>query len=217
MRRQNPPQVHLQNAQELEKYLRPGWIIPAYAIAGSLYIAFVAVTFVLLIHDSMLNPTHAAVTTFAVIGLVPTMAAVLFCFIRPHDPLSSWINRAAKEWRQPLALAPEECTFKELLGNGDGVCIKISLIYPVKHQSQEIKERLYVYVKSSLGRDCSLWITAPTFQQVEEAIEPALEIVASECGIPVLYSETQSIESIQADFNFQEGELASAEFWRTGT
>src|SRR6185437_3765755 len=99
---------------------------------------------------------------------------------------------------------------KELLGDGDGLCIKLTLHYPVKNQSQQIKDQLYLYVNGALARECSMRIAMPTVEQIEEAIEPALEMVGSEQNILVLYPVVREMYKIQSDYNFQEGELESA-------
>lgn len=217
MRRQNPPQAHLDNALDLERHLRPITIIPVYAIAGILCVAVIALTFAFLLRNGTLTPTQSTWTAFVVVASLPVIAVVAFCCLRPNDPLSAWIMRGVKEWRRPLDLVQEEFTFKQLLGDGDGLRIRMTLYYPRKKRTPEIKEHLYLYLKSAIARDCSLRIVAPTFEQVEEAVDPALEIVATECDVPVLYSKVLEIEKIQSAFNFQEGDLASAEFWRTGT
>lgn len=217
MRRQNPPQANLENARALEKYLRPITIIPVYAIAGGICVALIALAFAVLLRSGSLSPTQPTWAAFLVIASLSAFAAVAFCVLRPNDPLSAWIKRGANEWRQPVELVQEEFTFKELLGDGDGLRIRMAVYYAKKSRTPEIRERLYLYLKSALGRDCSLRVVIPNFGQVQEAVEPALEIVATECAVPVLYSEVLEIEKIQAAFNFQEGDLASAEFWRTGT
>lgn len=217
MRRQNPPQSHLENAARIEGYLRPTTVISAYAILAAISLAVIAFFFILFLNESILAPNGSTITTFLIVGSIPVLLAMIFCVSRPRDPVSAWINGMAREWRAPLELAAQECTFKELLGDGDGLSVTVSIYYPVKNHNRATDTRIYTYVNSALARECSLRITIPNFQQVEEAIEPALEILHREDNILVLYSEVRDIHKIQSDYNFHEGELESAEFWRTGT
>lgn len=217
MRKQNPPQAYLENADFLERYLRLSVILPIYAIASLLCIGIVTLTFTLLIHNGVLSSTPPVISAFVTLLCLPAAAAILFCLLRPRDPVSAWLVGGVKTWRQPLEMHREDCTFKELLGSGEGLCVKVAVYYPVRNHTQDIKERLYLYMQSALARDCSMRIAVPDNGQVETAIEPALEIVASERGVPVLYSEVMEVATMQADNNFQEGDLESAEFWRTGT
>ena len=217
MRRQNPPQAYLENADFLERYLRLSIILPVYAIAGLLCIGIVTLTFTLLIHNGTLSTTPPVISAFVTLLCLPAAAAIIFCFLRPRDPVSAWLNGGVRTWRQPLEIHREDCTFKELLGSGDGVCVKLAVYYPVRNHTKDLKEQLYLYMQSALARDCSMCIAVPDNGQIDTAVEPALEIVASERGVPVLYSEVLEVATIRADFNFQEGDLESAEFWRTGT
>ncbi len=217
MRRQNPPQAHLDNATRIESYLRPTTIVPAYAILAAISLAVIALFFVLFINESILAANTGTITTFLIIGSIPVLLAAIFCVSRPHDPISLWLRGMARQWRTPIDLAPQECTFKELLGDGDGLSVEIELYYPRKNHVPQTDEQVYKFVKSSLSRECSLRITVPNFKQVEEAIDSALDILASENDLLVIYAVVRDIHKIQSDNNFQQGELESAEFWRTGT
>ncbi|MGB7189207.1 MAG: hypothetical protein WBD10_03670 [Acidobacteriaceae bacterium] len=217
MRKQNPPQAYLENAEYLERYLRLPVILPVYAIAGLLCIGIVTLTFTLLIHNGILSSTPPVISAFVTLLCLPVVVAVAFCFLRPRDPMSAWLMSGVRTWRQPLELHREDYTLKELLGNGEGLSVKLAVYSPARNQTKDLKERLYLYMQAALARDCSMRIAAPDKGQIDAAIEPALEIVASESGVPVLYSEVLEVEMIQADFNFQQGDLESAEYWRTGT
>jgi len=217
MRRQNPPQAYIDNAVEVENFLRPARIIGAYAVLSALYVALIASAYAVFAREALVNTTAQTTALFLAAAIVPLLLAVVFCVIRPLDPVSMWLNSISRQWRTPLALKSEEHTFKELLGDGDGLCIKLTLYYPVKDHSQEIKDQLYLYVNGALARECSMRIVVPTIEQIEEALEPALEMVGSEWNILVLYPVVREVYKIQSDFNFHEGELESAEFWRTGT
>lgn len=217
MRRQNPPQIHLDNADRIESYLRPITIVPAYAILAAISLAVIALFFILFLNESILAPAGSTITTFLIVGSIPVLLAAIFCVSRPHDPISLWLRGMAKQWRTPLKLAAYECTFKELLGDGDGLSVEIALYYPAKDHTPQVDEQIYKHVNSALGRECSLRITVPNFKQVEEAIDAALEILASENNLLVLYPVVREIHKVQSDYNFHQGELESAEFWRTGT
>lgn len=217
MRRQNPPQAHLDSAAQIEKYLRPITIFPAYGILAAAFLAVIALLFVLFLNESILAPTESTITTFLIVGAIPVLLALIFCVSRPHDPISLWLRGMAKDWRTPLELSAQDCTFKQMLGDGDGLSITLSLYYPAKDHNPEKDKRIYTYVKSALARECSLRITTPSFEQIEEAIDPALEIVGKENNLLVLYPVVRDIHKVQPDYSFQERELESAEFWRTGT
>jgi hypothetical protein len=217
MRRQNPPQAHIDSAVDVENFLRPARIFGAYAVLSALYVALVASGYAVFAREALVNTSPETTALFLVAAIVPLFLAVVFCIIRPLDPISMWLNSIARQWRTPVALKSEDHTFKELLGDGDGLCIKLTLYYPVKDHSQEVKDQLYLYVNGALARECSMRIVIPTIEQIEEALEPALEMVASERNLLVLYPVVREVYKIQSDYNFHEGELESAEFWRTGT
>jgi hypothetical protein len=217
MRRQNPPQAHIDSAVDVENFLRPARIIGAYAVLSALYVALIASAYAVFAREALVNTSSQTTALFLVAAIIPLLLAVLFCIVRPRDPISMWLKSISRQWRTPLAMRAEEYTFKELLGDGDGLCIKLSLYYPVKSHSQEIKDQLYLYVNGALARECSMRIVIPTIEQIEESLEPVLEMVASERNLLVLYPVVHEVYKIQSDFNFHEGELESAEFWRTGT
>ena len=77
MRRQNPPQASLDQAQSLERLLHPAAIAAAYSLWAALAFGFIALLFALLVHDYILNPTPLAIAAFTLIGLVPGAFGVL--------------------------------------------------------------------------------------------------------------------------------------------
>lgn len=217
MRRQNPPQAYLENAEYLERYLRPSVIYGIYAIAGILCIAVVALCFALLIRNQNLAYTQTTFAALAALVCLPVVAVLLLCFLRPKDPVSAWLMWGSETWRKPLPLHREECAFKDLLGSGDTLSLKLAVFYPVRDDGEEIQQRLHIYLKAALAKDCSMLLASPGVREIEEIVEPVLEVVASERGIPVLYCEVVDLETIRADYSVEDGELEVAEIWRTGT
>lgn len=215
MRRHNPPPDYIDKAEDLEKLLRPITIASFYAIFGIIFAVMVGLLFAILVHGSYLNPTQPVMTAFIVIGCAPLSFALIALLVAPHDPVSSYISKLAKAWRKPIDVIPEECVFHELMADGEGVCFKVSFVYPEKNQTQYVKERLYTYVNSALAKECSTRVTIPSPQEVEEIIDPPMEIMATEYGIPVMYSEIREVFKMPGVYN---GVTASLkEYWRTGT
>src|SRR6185437_13535932 len=95
MRRQNPPQIHLDNADRIESYLRPITIVPAYAILAAISLAVIALFFILFLNESILVPAGSTITTFLIVGSIPVLLAAIFCVSRPHDPISLWLRGTA--------------------------------------------------------------------------------------------------------------------------
>jgi hypothetical protein len=216
MKRQNPPQSHLDKAVEIEKYLRPVTIASLYAIAGVFIAALITVVYAIF-HRFDAKPPLSSAAMLTAIASIPVVLAVLAYFVTPHDPLSLYIRVLANAWRRPLTVAPSECTFNELLGDGENLCIRAMFYYPFVHQTAEMKEQLYTYVNGILSRECSAYLTVPSNQELERAIDPALELIASEHEIPVLYLEVQSVFKMPRPFNFSGENMATEEYWSTGT
>lgn len=215
MRRHNPPPDYIDRAEELEKLLRPMTIASFYAIFGIMFALLIWLVFAILVHGSYLSPTQPVMTAFIVIGCAPLSFALLALVVAPHDPVSSYISRLAKAWRRSIDVIPEECVFHELMADGEAVCFKICIVYPEKNHTQYVKERLYTYVNAALAKECSTRVTIPTESEVEQIIDPPLEIMATECGIAVMYSEVHEAFKMPGIYN---GVSASIkEHWRTGT
>lgn len=195
MRRQNPPHSYLVRAQEIETYLRPVTIAAVYGTCGISYAAFISLLFLLLVYGSFLNPTPITVMIFAVFAFIPSTFAFLAWFLRPNDPLSSYLKNLAGLWRNPIAVPGEPCTFKARLGNGDAFCIDISFYYPLKDQNPRTRERLYTCIHAAIAQDSCMRNAIPTMPEIEAAIDRPLEMLATECDIPVLYAEIESITS----------------------
>src|SRR5690348_5551459 len=104
MRRQNPPQAHIENAVEVENFLRPVMIVGAYAVLSALYVALVASGYAVFAHEAVVSISPRNTALFLAAAIVPLLLAVLFCIIRPRDPISMWLTSIARQWRTPVAL-----------------------------------------------------------------------------------------------------------------
>jgi len=215
MRRHNPPQDHIHRAQELEKFLDPMTIAAMYAIFGIVFALFLSIVYALLVHSYILEPTRSISTIFVVVGGIPLALAVVAYYLSPRDPVSSYIRRLADAWRRPLDVSPDEFVFQELLMDGEALCFKIAVYYPLKSHTAYVKERLYTYINGALANDCSTRASVPTDLEIEEAVDPSLESMASELDIPILYSEIREVCKLRGAYsnNLSPG----ADVWRTGT
>lgn len=215
MRRHNPPPDYIDRAEELEKLLRPLTIASFYAIFGIMFAALVALVFAILVHGNYLNPTQQVMTAFIVFGCAPFSFALVAPLVAPHDPVSTYISKLAKAWRRSIDVISEECVFHELMADGEAVCFKICIVYPEKNHTQYVKERLYTYINAALAKECSTCVAIPNEREVEEIIDPPVELMATECGIPVMYSIVREVFKLPSIYN---GVTASVkEHWRTGT
>lgn len=210
MRRQNPPQAHIAKAEQIEKYLHPAIIGCVYAGLGVFYALLVSAIFGALFHGSVLKNSPLTVAIFAAVVVVPAMLAFAGFFFRPRDPLSRSLTSIAQTWRRPLELRVEECTFTEWLVGGESVRVKALFYYPAVSHTDEVKQRIYSYGRSALMRDCSLRESAPSRAEAEAAFDAALEMVAKECGVPILYSEVWEISQISSNVELAEGSLLEA-------
>jgi hypothetical protein len=210
MRRLNPPQDCLRKAREIERYLRPAALAAIYALLGLGYLVLISLAFVALLYAGILNPTPIIATSAAVIAFVPSIFAFLAHFLRPHDPLSCYISKHVNRWRQPIAVPAEQHTFKARLRNGDDVSVALSFYYPEQCKTIEVRERLVSSVKRSLGRYLLSRATLPTYREIENALDRAVESVADECNIPVLYLEVIGIDRVlSAHSPFQQDSIAA--------
>jgi hypothetical protein len=215
MRRQNPPQDHINKAQELEKFLDPMTIAAIYAIFGILFALFLSVVYVVLIHSYILEPTRSISTIFVVLGGIPLAFAFVAYFYSPRDPVSSYIKKLANAWRRPLDVRADEFVFQELLMDGEALCFKLAVYYPSKYHTADVKERLYNYLNGALAKDCSGRVSIPTELEIEEAVEPPLELTAAEWGFTVLYSEAREVCKLRGAYS--NNLSPAADVWRTGT
>jgi hypothetical protein len=211
MRRQNPPQINIDRAQDIERYLGPFALAAIYGIASALCCAMVLLIFAGLAYASLLDPAPDVRGIFAVIAEVPAVALALAWCLRPNDPVSSRLSRQANMWREPFALTPQTCTFTILLTDGELVNARLAFYYPLERHTGPIKDELYTCVYTSLANSFAGHTIAPTGQEIEQAIDPALEILASEYGIPIFYAEVQDISSDRSEV------MPSLQYLKTGT
>ena len=216
MRRQNPPQASLEQAQYIERYLSRPAITVAYALCATMFFGFVSLLFAVLVHDYIVNPTPTTIVFFVVVALVPGILAFLACRRRPDDPLSWSIMRLANSRRIPLNVAADRRSFKVLLMNGETICVNFSFHYPVRSQSVELGERLDTFVRAALERECSKHSMLPSEMAIEDAIDGVLELIAHQFDIPVLYPEIRDVHKVRDAYSLT-GDLAPSEYLGTGT
>jgi hypothetical protein len=215
VRRQNPPQYYLDYAWEIEKYLNPLPLAAIYCLIAFSYCALVALLFAGLVYASVVNPTAIVITMFAAIALVPAIFLILAWFLRPDDPLSSHLSSLVEMWRNPITLLPEVSTFTIMLFDGEQIGMKIAFYYPSKNHTPAVKDRLYTCVHTALANSFSGRASAPTGPEIERAANAALETLALEYSIPVLYMEVEEI--LTEGSETQPSVHAPLEYLRTGT
>lgn len=196
MRRQNPPEAYLEKALEFESYLKPVTIATLYVITGVLYCAIVSLVFAALISASVLKPTPAVATIFAVIGFVPAAFLFLAPFLRPNDPLSKYISELAETCRKPLAVSTDDCNFKVQLMDGETVQIKLGFRYPAKYHALDVREKMYTLVYGALTKDFGTRVIAPGSLEIEHIVDIPLGFLAAEYNIPVLYAQVFDVERL---------------------
>lgn len=216
MRRQNPPEASLDQACAIERYLNPTAIAAAYTLFASLSFTFIALLFAMLVYDYILIPTAGTITVFVVIALAPGAVALLAFKQKPNDVVSVCIRSLADSKRRPVEVAPDPHAFKVLLMSGETLCVNFGFYYPASYHTTEIKERLNVFVRAALQGECTKRAELPTDREIEDAIDDALEVVAAEFGIPVLYPELRDMHKIRDAYSKQL-DLTSSEFLGTGT
>lgn len=217
MRRQNPPQASLDQAQSLEKFLRPAAVAAAYSLWAALAFGFVALLFAVLVHDYLLSPTLLVTAAFVLIGLVPGALGLFAWKHRPGDPFSRIIQYLLDWRRLPISVFAHPCTYKFLLMNGEVLCINSALCYPVRYDSAELKDRLNVCVRAALEQECSNRTTLPADHEIEHAADLALEMIASEFNIPVLYLEIRDTRKIRDAYSAADDLAPSEYLGSTGT
>lgn len=197
MRSQNPPHDHIQKARDIEKYLTPTSIVAIYAVLGISYLGSATLVFLGLFYDAILRSSPSSIIIAGVIAFLPSILAILACFIRPNDPLSLYLTKQAARWLTPIPVSPDPCTFKALMKNGETATIGLSFYYPQNFQSTEIKERLYSCIYAALGNGFSSRAALPTYEETEELLDFAAESVAAEYNIPVLYMKVTSLSQFR--------------------
>lgn len=212
MRRQNPPSEHIKKAEAIEKYLRPGTLASVYAAIAFAWAATSALVFMGLVILSILHPNPLRITLASILGGIPLFAVLIAYSYRPRDPISRYLSGLANAWRCQLEVPGDECIFKTGLRAGDEMLIvKVAFHYPLKYQSLEIKERIYTFVHAALTSEFSMSYSLPSFADVDRALEPSMEMLATEYEIPVLYPEILDVRKMRVLYDIEELKLASQE------
>lgn len=223
MRKQNPPCAYLRKAEELEKYLRPGTLNCTYGLIALSWVAIVALIFAGLVLTSVLQPTYEAIIIATLVADVPVVIGAIAYLRYSYDPLSQIFGGLANEWRRPLVVPGDECIFKTGLRKGDEMLIvKLAFHYPAKHQSLEVKERLYTFAHAALTSEFSMMYALPSFSDIERALDPSMEMLAAEYKIPVLYPEILDVRKVRVVYDIEQLKVTSHdviddEFLATGT
>lgn len=197
MRSQNPPQAYLDKAVTIEKYLRPAMIASIYAIAATAWAVFIGLGFAVLVYLSAASDTPIAITIVLAFALIPAAYAVAAWFRRPDDLISAYLTRYANMWRIPVKLTCDEQLFKVMLMTGDVLGISISFYYLAKEETADLKKELYTLTHAAISAVASTRHSAMSDREVEEIMDPALERVAIEFGLPVLYAEVHEVGKYQ--------------------
>jgi hypothetical protein len=216
MRRQNPPQASLDQALALEKYLSPFALGVVYALCAVVGFAVVALIFAVLVYSYILNATATATIFFSLVASVPAVFAVLAFVGRPYDPLSRSIRRLADSRRRPISVKADRSSFTVLLMTGEPLCVNLAFHFPAKYHLPEVRERLNAFVRSALERECCNRSDLPKDQEINAVVDRALDIVAAEFEIPVLYSEVRDMHKIRDAYSNRE-DLTPSEYLGLGT
>jgi hypothetical protein len=216
MRRQNPPQASLEQALALEKYLNPIAIGVAYTLCAVAGFAVIALLFAVLVYDYILSATAVTTVIFSLAALVPALFAFFAFSRRPGDPLSRSIRSLAEARRSPISVKADRYSFKVLLMTGEPLCVNLAFHYPAKYHLPEVRERLNVCVRSALERECCDRSDLPEDREITNVVDRALDVVAAEFEIPVLYSELRDVHKIRDAYSNRE-DLTPSEYLGLGT
>lgn len=216
MRRQNPPQAFLDKASDYEKYLSATAVGSAYALCAAVSFGLLALLFAALINDGVLYPSVLTLGLFVVIAASPVALAIYAFRRRPSDPFSDYIRKVAEAWQQPIKVSEDRSSFKVLMASGEELCVNLSFHYPTDCQAVDTKVRLNAFVRAALERDCSARTRVPSEREIESAIDDALEFVAAEADIPILYAEVRDVHKVRDVYSIVHDDLAPSEFLGTG-
>lgn len=215
MRRQNPPSEHIKKAERIEKYLRPGTLASVYAAIALAWAAIIALVLMGLVLTSILHPYPWRIAIASIIGGTPLLAMLIAYAYRPKDPLSRYLSGLANAWRCQLEVPGDECVFKTGLRAGDEMLIvKVAFHYPMKYQSLEVRGRIYTFVHAALTSEFSMSYSLPNFLDIERALEPSMEMLATEYEIPVLYPEVLDVRKMRVLYDIEELKAASQEIYQ---
>lgn len=216
MRRQNPPQASLDQALALEKYLNPFALGVVYALCAVAGFAVVAMLFAVLVYSYILNGSATVTIFFSLVASVPAVLAILAFIRRPYDPLSRSIRSLADSRRRPISVKTDRYSFTVLLMTGEPLCVNLAFQYPAKYHLPEVRERLNAFVRSALERECCNRSDLPEDQEITNVVDRALDVVAAEFEIPVLYSELRDLHKIRDAYSNRE-DLTPSEYLGLGT
>lgn len=204
MRRQNPPQSSLEQAQALERWLRPAPLAVAYVVCATAAIVVVTLLLTTLASGNLLNPTRSTTAIFALLALGICALAWFQFQCRPHDFLSASFRVLANSRRRPIKVAAEHCVFKVMLRSGEILCADLAFHYPGRNHIPEVREFLVSHVRIALDRDSSMRNDPPNDSEVLDIVDRALEAVAAEFNIPVLYSKVLEVHRVRDEFSAPE-------------
>ncbi|MFZ0661677.1 MAG: hypothetical protein WAM66_03215 [Acidobacteriaceae bacterium] len=197
MRRQNPPQESLDQALALERYLNPAPLGEIYTVCATAGFVVITLLFAVLASGYFLSPTKSTTTLFVLLALSPGVLALVEFISSPNDLLSFLIRRLANSRRRPIRLTADSCTFKVPLKTGETMSVNLSFHYPAKKYVAGVEEFLLDRVRCSLDHDSSMRTRLPSEKEVRDTVDDALDTVASEFNIPVLYSEVRDLHRIR--------------------
>lgn len=149
---------------------------------------------------------------FALLALSPAALAVVEFRRRPDDLISTIIRSLAKSRRQPIDVVTDRCAFKVLLMTGETLCVNLAFHYPAKNHIAQVQERIIAHVRQELQRAASFRNDPPTDTEVLDTVDRALDTVASEFDIPVLYSEVRDQHKIRDAYSKPDDVLTPSEY-----
>ncbi|MGH9587611.1 MAG: hypothetical protein ACRD3F_11710 [Acidobacteriaceae bacterium] len=197
MKRQNPPQASLDQALAIECFLRPAPLVAIYLVCATAAFAVLALLLVILFSENVLNPAGNVGLLLLLLGLGPAVMAFVEFWRRPDDLLSAVIRNLANSRRKPIGVNAERCNFKVLLRTGEPMCANLTFQFPAEDHLPEVREYILSYVRLSLERYASMLTELPPENDVRDVVDRALDTVAGEYRIPVLYSEVLSLQKIR--------------------
>lgn len=181
-----------------------------YAIIVVSWAVLVSGLFAALVSLSAVNPTSVSITILAVLAFIPSAFGIVAWFLRPKDPVSSFISRMAETWRTPINVLSEICTFKTVLMNGASLSIQVVFYFAASPKDASLREQLYTFSHAAVSTLCSMRFSTPDKRDFEAALEPALAIVASEWKLPVLYSSVLGVYVTADSYTYSDEDLLAA-------
>lgn len=212
MRRQNPPQASLDQALALERYLNPVQLGMVYVICATVGFVIITILFAILASGYLVKPTNAIAMVFAILALSPWALALIEFLRRPDDLLSTFFRSLANSRRQPLSVVDDRCAFKVLLMTGEPLCVNLAFYYPAKNHTQQVQERIFAHVRIALDHYISFLNDPPTDSEVLDTVDRALDSIASEFDIPVLYCAVRDQHKIRDAYSRLDDVLTPSEY-----